>query len=164
MARKPDITQQRLLPWDEYRQRPPAEALASIYARVGATSQQMCAWYWRSIRTKRWTSLGARGVAFALLVAGTVLPLLAAVQATVELRLLLTQSAVALLAAAGLALMADRVFGWSSGWMRYITTVTTMENLTRAFELAWGRHLVALEGPPAVADVKALFDLARGLE
>lgn len=164
MAAKPDITQQRLLPWDEYRERPPAEALASIYNRVAATSQQMCAWYWRSIRTKRWTSLGARGVAFGLLVVGTVLPLVAALQPKVEDRLLFTQSAVAVLVGAGLALMADRVFGWSSGWMRYITTVMTMENLTRAFELAWGRHLVALPGPPAADDVKALFDLAKGLE
>ncbi len=164
MAAKPDITQQRLLPWDEYRQRPPAEALASIYGRVGEASRQMCAWYWRSIRTKRWTSLGARGVAFALLVAGSVLPLVAAVLPNVEDRLLVTQSAVALLVGAGLALMADRVFGWSSGWMRYMTTVMTMENLTRAFELAWGRHLVALEGPPSAADVKTLFDLAQGLE
>lgn len=164
MAAKPDITQQRLLPWDEYRQRPPDEALASIYGRVGDASRHMCAWYWRSIRTKRWTSLSARGVAFTLLAGGTVLPLAAALQEAVALRLAYTQIAVALLALAGLALMADRVFGWSSGWMRYMTTVMTMENLTSAFELAWGRYLVALEGPPAAADVKTLFDLAKGLE
>jgi hypothetical protein len=164
MAAKPDITQQRLLPWDEYRQRPPDEALASIYGRVGDASRQMCAWYWRSIRTKRWTSLIARGVAFGLLAVGTVLPLAAALQDKVELRLVFTQSAVALLVLAGLTLMADRVFGWSSGWMRYITTVMTMENLTRAFELAWGRYVVALDAPPAAADVKLLFDLAKGLE
>lgn len=124
----------------------------------------MCSWYWTSIRTKRWTSLWIRAIAFLLLAAGTSLPIFAAIQDLPKEKLLFTQWAVALLAISGLMLVADRVFGWSSGWMRYITTVTTMENLTRAFELEWAKYILSKSAPLDAADVKSLFELTRGLE
>lgn len=161
---KPDITTDKLESWDKYKGRKPDEIIEAVYTHIETTSRQMCAWYWSSIRTKRWTSLPARGLAFLLLVMGTTLPLLAALQDKPEQKLLLTQLAVASLVLAGLAQLADRVFGWSSGWMRYITTVTTMENLTRAFQMEWGKYLVAKTEPLETADARAPFDLARGLE
>jgi len=98
------------------------------------------------------------------LLLGTSLPIFAAIQKTDLDKLAFTQWAVALLASAGLLLVADRVFGWSSGWMRYITTVTTMENLTQVFQLEWGKFLVSKTAPLDVSDAKSLFDLATGLE
>lgn len=164
MAAKPDISTKKLSPWDEYKDKTPGEALASIYAHVAASSSMMCTWYWVSIRTKSRTSLSARSIAFVLLVLGTSLPIFAAIQAEAADKLLFTQWAVALLAVAGLTQVADRVFGWSSGWMRYITTVTTMENLTRAFELEWAKYIVSKNAPLDLTDIKTLFDLAKGLE
>lgn len=152
------------MPWDEYKDKAPDVSLASIYARVELASSSMRAWYWRSIRVKRWSSLSARGAAFGLFVLGTLLPLCAAFQDQPGEKLLLTQSAIALLAAAGLTQGADRIFGLSSGWMRYITTVTTMENLTRAFELEWGKYILSKDAPVGPSDVKVLFELAKGLE
>ena len=58
MASKPDISTKKLLPWDEYKDKEPGAALASIYAHIEAASTMMCSWYWTSIHTKRWTSLG----------------------------------------------------------------------------------------------------------
>lgn len=164
MAIKPDISSQKLSPWDEYKDKKPDEALASIYAHVAAASSMMCTWYWVSIRTKRRTSLSIRSIAFVLLVLGTSFPIFAAIQVEAEDKLLFTQWAVALLAVAGLTQVADKVFGWSSGWMRYITTVTTMENLTRAFELEWAKYIVSKNAPLDSSDVKTLFELAKGLE
>ena len=161
---KPDISTRRLSPWDTYKNKSPDEALAAIHARVGEASSLMCAWYWTSIRTKRRTSLAARGLAVVLLGLGTALPLFAAIQPDDRQRLLFTQTAVACLAAAGLCQLADRIFGWSTGWMRYITTVTTMENLTRAFELEWGHHLLVKQAPPDRDDARKLFDLAQAFE
>jgi hypothetical protein len=164
MAAKPDISTKRLSKWDEYKDKKPEEALPSIYAHIETTSLDMCRWYWTSIRTKRRTSLWARGIAFVLLIFGTALPIVAAIGSDPKDKLLLTQGAVALLAIAGLNQVADKVFGWSSGWMRYITTVTTMENLTRAFQMEWAKYLVSKGSPLDSSDAKALFDLARGLE
>ena len=164
MAAKPDISTKQLSPWDTYKDKKPDEALASIYEHVGAVSLTARNWYWTSIRTKRWTSFSARAIAFVLLVFGTSLPIFAAIQDAPKEKLLFTQWAVALLAVAGLTQVADRIFGWSSGWMRYITTVTTMENLTRAFELEWAKYIVSKTVPLDSSDVKALFELAKGLE
>ena len=91
MAAKPDISTKKLLPWDEYKAKLPDEALASIYAHVEAASNMMCTWYWTSIRTKRWTSLCVRFLAFALLILGTSLPIFAAIQELPKDRLLFTQ-------------------------------------------------------------------------
>ncbi|MBU0943945.1 MAG: SLATT domain-containing protein [Proteobacteria bacterium] len=164
MAKKPDISTKKLLPWDEYKGKTPDLALGSIYAHIETTSTTMCAWYWTSIRTKRWTSLWVRAIAFLLLTIGTALPIFAAIQDLAKDKLLFTQWAVALLAIAGLILVADRVFGWSSGWMRYISTVITMENLTRAFELEWAKYIVSKNAALDNSDVKSLFLLAQTLE
>ncbi|MCJ7601289.1 MAG: SLATT domain-containing protein [Desulfobulbaceae bacterium] len=164
MAKKPDISTKKLLPWDEYKNKTSDLALASIYAYIESVSTTMCAWYWTSIGTKRWTSLWVRAITFLLLTIGTSLPIFAAIQDLPKDKLLFTQWAVALLAIAGLIQVADRVFGWSSGWMRYISTVTTMENLTRAFELEWANYIVSKSAPLDTSDVKSLFELARTLE
>src|SRR5262245_35939227 len=52
---KPDISTAELLRWDEYKDKKPDEALASIYKHIESTSKQMCAWYWTSIKVKRRT-------------------------------------------------------------------------------------------------------------
>ena len=124
----------------------------------------MCSWYWSSIGTKRNTSLIVRGIAFILLVLGTTLPVLSALFEMADHKLALTQVGAAILVAAALFTLADRIFGWSSGWMRYIATVTTMENLTRAFELEWASYIVSKNTPLENADVEVLFELARTLE
>jgi len=164
MASKPDIATKKLSSWDQYKDKKPDEALPSIYAHVETAFLMTCTWYWTSIRRKRRASLWARSSAFLLLILGTSLPIVAAILATAEERLLFTQTAVALLAVAGLTQVADRVFGWSSGWMRYVTTVTTMENLTRAFELEWAKYIVSKSTPLDSSDVKSLFELSKGLE
>lgn len=164
MVGKLDISTTKLEGWDLYKNKLPDEVLASVYAHIEATSLMMCGWYWSSIRTKRRTSIWVRALAFVLLLFGTTFPIFAALQAAAEHKLLLTQLAVAFLAIAGLTQLADRVFGWSSGWMRYITTVTTMENLTRAFQLEWAKYLVSKSDPLSADDAKSLFDLAKALE
>lgn len=164
MAAKADISTKKLSKWDEYKDKKPDEALPAIYSHIEATSLSICSWYWTSIRTKRRTSQAVRVLAFLLLILGTTLPIFAAIQEEAKDKLLFTQWAVALLAIAGLTQLADKVFGWSGGWMRYITTVTTMENLTRAFQMEWAKYLVSKSGPLDTSDAKALFELARGLE
>jgi hypothetical protein len=75
-----------------------------------------------------------------------------------------TQFAVTLLAVAGLFQVGDKIFGWSTGWMRYITTVTDMEAATTHFDIEWSKYLIAKSGAIEAADVKALFSLSETLE
>ncbi|MFA6011263.1 MAG: SLATT domain-containing protein [Desulfobacteraceae bacterium] len=164
MTPKPDISTKQLLPWDEYKDKKPNDALASIYAHISEISAAMCAWYWTSIKTKRRTSIWIRALCFLLIAFGSILPILAAINEKADDKLTFTQYAIALIALAGLLVYADRVFGWSSGWLRYITTVMTMENLTRSFELEWANYIILKNAPLDPADVKALFELARKLE
>ncbi|EMV7410083.1 TPA: SLATT domain-containing protein [Enterobacter soli] len=152
------------LRWDQYNGKGPNEVIGTIYTDISSTSENIRNWYWSSISAKRWTSLIARGLAFLLLLVGITLPLLAALGDVPKDKLFLTQLSVASLVLAGLVQFADRVFGWSSGWMRYMSTVTAMENLTRSFQKQWGKYLVSKNGPLNVEDAHALFDLANGLE
>jgi hypothetical protein len=152
------------LSWDKYKNKPTDEDLQAIYQRASATAKRVAGWYWRSSRTKRNTSLAVRAAIFTLAIAGALLPILAGLDGATDTRLQLTQYGVAALALAGLLQIADRVFGWSSGWLRYITTVTAMENLTRKFELDWAGYLLAKEIELSEADAKHLFDLAKQFE
>ena len=79
------------------------------------------------------------------------------------MRLLCTQLGVVALAFAGLLQISNRVFGWSSGWLRYIATVTAMENIAQKFELDWAGYVVE---KPSIGDgdIKPLFDLAKHFE
>ncbi len=158
-----DITA-NALSWNRYNGKEPEQVIESIYADISVTSRLMCNWYWSSIRTKRWTSLIARGLAFLFLLIGITLPLLAALGEVAEDKLLLTQFSVASLVIAGLIQFADRIFGWSTGWMRYIATVTEMENLIRVFQTEWNKFLASRTVTLNVEDAHILFELAKGLE
>ncbi|MEO3677393.1 SLATT domain-containing protein [Rheinheimera sp. FR7-31] len=160
----PDITETSLENWDKYKRQAPDDIIEAVYKKAENTSRKMCSWYWSSIRSKRNVSLAVRVIAFLLLALGTTLPIIAAIQETPSQKLWLTQVGVASLILAGLMQLADRVFGWSSGWMRYITTVTTMENLTRAFQMEWGKYLVAKTEPLEIADARTLFEIAHVFE
>lgn len=161
---KADISIRSFIQWDAYKNKPPDEALPAIYSYVTDAARSISGWYWASISSKRLTSLTARGIAFLLLILGTALQIYSTTLDKAESRLNLTQVALAAIAVAALVQLADKVFGWSSGWMRYITTVTTMENLCRAFELEWAKYLLSKTSSLDASDTKALFDLAQGLE
>lgn len=161
---KENITAGNLLPWDHYAKLEKEVALARMYVHAGETSQTSRQWYWKSIKTKRWTSLWIRVLSFLLLAAGTILPVIAATRGEPADRLDLTQWGVGALAAAGLLQLADRAFGWSSGWMRYIATVTAMESCTHQFELKWAGIILEKGGALAVDDVKAFFSMAKEME
>jgi hypothetical protein len=72
---------------------------------------------------------------------GITLPLLAALGDVPKDKLFLTQLSVASLVLAGLVQFADRVFGWSSGWMRYMSLVTAMEKFNEIVSEAVGKIL-----------------------
>src|SRR5690606_31373133 len=88
-------------------------------------------------------------------------PVLAAVFAEPQMRLYMTQTGVAVLALAGLLQAADRIFGWSSGWLRYVTTVMAMEDLSRRFEFDWATHIIQRGSALNEEDKLILLQLAE---
>jgi hypothetical protein len=163
MVRKPDIKEEEFLAWDQFDRKAPAVALPAIYGHAEGLSGKCRTWYWTSIGRKRIVSTGVRLVALLLGAFGVVAPIVAAIWSEEHIRLLWSQLAVVALALAGLTQVADRVFGWSSGWMRYISTVTAMENLTRQFQLDWAAYFVN-QGQAVPGDVRPLFDIAQRFE
>ena len=163
MAQKTDVKSQ-LGEWNDYAQKPPDEAASMIYTRVKEATARSRGWYWTSIATKRQWSRRVRGVSVILLIMGALLPIMAGIDSNTETSLLLTQLGVAALAAAGLVAASDKIFGWSSGWMRYVTTATAMENATRAFELDWADVLLKAPGGLTTETVEKLFALGRRCE
>lgn len=162
--KRENVSTRTFMKWDEYKDKAPPAALESIYLYITTFATSTTGWYWKSIGAKRTTSLIIRTLSFLLLAIGTAAQLYAATVIDVQNRLYTTQAAIACLAIAALMTVADRAFGWSSGWLRYILTVTTMENLIRAFQLEWAKFFVSKVGDADANDVKTLFLLAQGLE
>lgn len=157
---KPDIRVSKYLEWNEYKGKSIDQALPSIYRKACAESSLFTEWYWKSIKIKRRASLGIRSALVLLVVFGTLSPILAGLGESSDHKLQLTQLAVCALALAGLLQVVDKVFGFSSGWLRYIATVAAMENLSRKFEFDWAGYILSKEGVINDSDIKPLFDIA----
>lgn len=163
MARKQDLVRNDSLDWNAYAGLEADASRTKIYSDTQVVAAAVKKWYWQSIKRKRLTSFAVRWFSFACLFAGTLLPVLGGLSDLPQIRLNCTQTAVGLLAAAGLLQLADRVFGWSSGWLRYITTVMAMEAATHSFDVGWAKLLI-LNGSKRPPDGPAVyFELSEQL-
>ncbi|WP_337169916.1 SLATT domain-containing protein [Gemmatimonas aurantiaca] len=161
---KADLSFQQPLSWDQLKGRGVDEILDQTWRHISGVAERKTSWYWESIRSKRRISRVARGVVYVMLIVGSLLPLVATLRNTAEEKLLITQIGICCLVVAGLVRFADQAFGWSSGWMRYITTVTAMEASTQRFRNAWRRQLIADQGAVSAETMRQLFELAVALE
>src|SRR5512140_2967664 len=148
------------LKWDLFVAQKATEALPKIYEHAMAFSQATRDWYWKSIKPKRICSVIARAISYALAAGGIASPLIAAIFEQPAVRLVFAESGVAAVAIAAAVMLCDTVFGWSSGWLRYVATATTVERLTRQFQLEWASYFSTSNGLTE-ADKKPLFDLAK---
>lgn len=164
MTTKKDVKVETLGEWNQYANLSTEDALPKIYSHVKKISGDARDWYWKSIKSKRNSSLVIRFFSFILLVLGAALPITAGIYSDDVARLTLTQVGVTSLAVAGLLHAADKIFGWSSGWLRYMTTVTAMENVTRQFDLDWSQYMINKTAGWSDEDKRSLFDLAKKLE
>src|SRR5689334_11382215 len=118
---KTDVSHDKPLEWNRFEKQPFVQAIPEIYKEATEFSKRVRAWYWKSIRTKRWWSTVGRVFSYLFAVFGAVAPLVAAVVAGDDHKLFWTQTGVVAFAVAGLIQIGDKAFGWSSGWMRYVT-------------------------------------------
>jgi hypothetical protein len=160
---KQNITRDDSIAWNRYATKPPADALPLMYDDALADAKRTRGWYWQSIRNKRRMALIARALIYVLTAIGLAAPLMAAALAADSEKLAVTQIGVCALALAAFVQVGDRVFGWSTGWLRYMTTVMTMERLTAEFQQDWAAYLLSHVDVPSPNDVRALFELAKRL-
>lgn len=154
----------KLQPWNQYQGVEPDTALDRIYRHATETADQLSAWYWHSIGAKRQASVWLRVLVFALLAGGTMLPVYSGMKELPLDRLRCTQLGVVMLAAAGLLQLCDRAFGFSTGWMRYVSTATAIEARIHQFQLEWAGIMSDKGMPLQAADVRQFFDLAKLFE
>lgn len=162
-ARK-DLRVKSYLAWDHFVRADIDGALAEIHSHATLMAQEMKEWYWNARSAKKRYSLFLKGVSVLLFAGGAILPYLSSVFASDHSRLTATQIGVVALVVAGLLQALDRVLGLSSGWVRYVTTVLTMESSCRVFELNWKSHLLKCRGVLTEEDKHILFELAKRFE
>lgn len=67
-----------------------------------------------------------------------------------------------LIALAAAAIALDRFFGFSSGWIRYITTALSIERALDEFRMEWARITATMQGnQPAAEKLEELIQLCK---
>jgi hypothetical protein len=155
---KNDVTQEQLGKWDTFVGKQPTEIEKAVFDHANDAYKKIKEWYWLSVTIKRRTALVVRWGTYILAVVGTVLPIVAALITDKDKQLICTQGGVISLAVAALLQLADRVFGWSSGWLRYMKAITQIEEKARQFQLDWGAQQIKTTNDMASAQI--LYNLA----
>ena len=119
-------------------------------------------WY---MAKRRLPSLGARWtrvLAIAFVTIGGIAPVLESTFGPIRGTITITGTGVGylFLAAAAACIALDRYAGFSSSWMRRVTTALSLKRLIVDFRVQWPPLLAAVEAKDSVteADVKPLFD------
>ncbi|MGO8036147.1 SLATT domain-containing protein [Rhizobium leguminosarum] len=119
-------------------------------------------WY---LSRKRWKRLGARGtrlLALILALIAGLVPLIGEISESNGMPAINPLwASIALVLAAG-AVAIDRLFGYSSGYMRYLTTAMKLESLAHDFNIEWqSRRAVITSAEPNEAQVQDGIEACR---
>jgi hypothetical protein len=126
-------------------------SLAVLRRYVESEAQRQVDWYFRKLKAKSRASIWLRFVSILLFVAGGLVPIAKAVLAPDLLKRMafdFGQAGYLLLAIAAGCLALDRFFGYSTGWIRYVTTGLAIEKSLEEFRMEWTRGIAKLRGVP----------------
>jgi hypothetical protein len=91
--------------------------------------------------------MGLRFVAIVLFVLGGLVPIVkATLPTTVQFSFDFGQSGYLLIGVAAGCIGLDRFFGYSTGWIRYVTTAMAIEKSLEEFRLEWTRNMARMRG------------------
>lgn len=122
-------------------------SLDRVFDYVSTEAQQAISWYLNKKRSKRiWAQLLRLGAILATTVAG-IIPLLAEIFVS-EGRSVISPAwaSVALILAVALVGL-DRFFGFSSAWMRFLTTELKIRNALQLFQMDWEMQKASWKSP-----------------
>ncbi len=124
-------------------------SLSSLHQYVEDQARKQIQWYWDKKRKKAGMSMFLRFVAIILFVLGGLVPI---VKATLPAAVVATfpfdfgQSGYLLIGIAAGCVGLDRFFGYSTGWIRYVTTAMAIEKSLEEFRLEWSRNMAKMRG------------------
>jgi hypothetical protein len=136
-------------------------SLSALHQYVEDQAQKQIKWYWEKKRAKSAMSMGLRFVAIVLFVLGGLVPIVKATlpaDVTNRFRFDFGQSGYLLIGIAAGCMGLDRFFGYSTGWIRYVTTAMAIEKSLEEFRLEWTRTMAKMRGvPPAPEQLETLI-------
>lgn len=150
--------------WELYKNCPPTDRPKAIFDSAKYSFTAKRTWYWANIAKKKINSTYSRIAALIFLGAGTILQIMANTVGSSDNRLTASQLGLAAFGVAGLLQLSDKAFGWSTGWMRYISTVLSMETAYLNFEFEWARTTITTNNPAADENIQKYINLAENLE
>jgi SMODS and SLOG-associating 2TM effector domain 2 len=124
-------------------------SLSLLHRYVEDQAQQQIQWYWDKKRAKAHMSMFLRFVAIILFALGGLVPIVKATlppAITAKFPFDFGQSGYLLIGVAAGCMGLDRFFGYSTGWIRYVTTAMAIEKSLEEFRLEWARNMAKMHG------------------
>jgi hypothetical protein len=132
------------LPWDPEHAE---DSLLKVRSHVVTDAESALSWYERSRTPKKRGGLLVRGTSVMLIAIAGLLPLITELLAPGSAKSAINPLYASLAIGVAAALVGfDRWFGFSSGWMRYVTTSMAIRTALEAFEMDWTCARAALRG------------------
>lgn len=116
---------------------------------VESEAQKQVDWYFRKMKVKSQVSTALRFAAIGFVIAGGLAPIVKATLAPDIISRLpydFAETGYLLLGIAAGCVALDRFFGFSTGWIRYITAALAIEKSLEEFRLEWARNIAKLRG------------------
>jgi hypothetical protein len=140
------------------------DSLSVLHQYVEDQAQKQLQWYWAKKRAKGKMSMFLRFLAIILFALGGLVPIVkATLPATVagSLPFDFGQAGYLLIGVAAGCMGLDRFFGYSTGWIRYVTTAMAIEKSLEEFRLEWTRNMARLRGAsPTPEQLETLIQTA----
>jgi hypothetical protein len=143
-------------------------ALKELYEALVAKAEGAMGWYESRQRDKKVGARRARGTAVFLGTLTTIIPSVIAffpervsfwgIQNFAMVRLNPVATVLGVLA--GSMILLDKFYGFSSSWMRYVTTYQQIQSSLEEFRVNWRKQIIRLNGnqPPTDEQVLAIYD------
>lgn len=137
-------------------------ALKGLFDYVEARAQEQIRWYWRKKVWKARMSWSLRFVVIVLSTLGALVPIIKATFPPITTSYDFGQAGYLLIALAAGCVGLDRFFGYSSGWIRYVTTAMAIEKALEEYRMEWTRMTAKSgEHPPDADLVDGLIQLSK---
>ncbi len=144
------------LPWHDAEAS--AESVSKLYERVVLAAENSIDWYLRKKESRKRGALACSFFALAFLLLGMLVP----ATLLVDPEFPYPNLGYVLILASGACMLVNRLFGYSSGWMRYLRAAFTLKRQLEEFQLDWALVRSEMGGDPV--DPKQTARLLNGLK
>jgi hypothetical protein len=134
-------------------------SLAAVFMHASKTAESAIGWYLKAKRPKKANARAVRGGSILLATLAGIVPMLAQMPGSLIAPI---WGSVALALAAAFVLL-DRFFGFSTAWMRYITTELHLRQMLDEFQLDWETERAGWKGgAPTDEQIQRALARCRG--